>query len=79
MITAVQRLACDGADLLGQFGSEHGRAAFRAFVVVARGNGAQHWNGRKRTRRGTATPISRPVYMVLRSFNINPVIDARPR
>jgi hypothetical protein len=26
-----------------------------------------------------ATPISRPVYMPFRNFNINPVIDARPR
>jgi hypothetical protein len=26
-----------------------------------------------------ATPISRPVYMLLRCFNLNPVIDARPR
>jgi hypothetical protein len=32
-----------------------------------------------RTSRDTATPISRPVYMPYRSFNINPVIDARPR
>ena len=29
--------------------------------------------------RDTATPISRPVYMISRSFNLNPVIDARPR
>jgi hypothetical protein len=33
----------------------------------------------KRTRRDTATPISRPVYMLSRSFNLNPVIDVRPR
>jgi hypothetical protein len=26
-----------------------------------------------------ATPISRPVYMTLSTFNLNPVIDARPR
>ena len=26
-----------------------------------------------------ATPISRPVFMPLLSFNLNPVIDARPR
>ena len=31
------------------------------------------------TSRDTATPISRPVYMLSRSFNLNPVIDARPR
>ena len=33
----------------------------------------------KRTRRDTATPISRPVYMLFRNSNLNPVIDARPR
>ena len=33
----------------------------------------------RRTRRDTATPISRPVDMISRSFNINPVIDARSR
>ena len=32
-----------------------------------------------RTSRDTATPISRPVYMLFRSCNLNPVIDARPR
>jgi hypothetical protein len=32
-----------------------------------------------RTSRDTATPISRPVFMLFRSFNPNPVIDARPR
>ncbi len=32
-----------------------------------------------RTSRDTATPISRPVYMILRSFNLNPVIDVRSR
>jgi len=26
-----------------------------------------------------ATPTSRPVAMISRSFNLNPVIDARPR
>jgi hypothetical protein len=26
-----------------------------------------------------ATPISRPVYMLSRRFNLNPVIDVRPR
>ena len=26
-----------------------------------------------------ATPISRPVYMIFRSFNLNPVIDVRSR
>ena len=26
-----------------------------------------------------ATPISRPVYMLYRNLNLNPVIDARPR
>gem|GEM_PF-3555947 len=26
-----------------------------------------------------ATPISRPVYMPFSTFNLNPVIDARPR
>jgi hypothetical protein len=26
-----------------------------------------------------ATPISRPVYMIFRNSNLNPVIDARPR
>jgi len=31
------------------------------------------------TSRDTATPISRPVYMTFRNFNLNPVIDARPR
>ena len=34
---------------------------------------------RSTTSRDTATPISRPVYMISRSFNPNPVIDARPR
>jgi ABC-type thiamine transport system ATPase subunit len=32
-----------------------------------------------KTSRDTATPISRPVYMLFRSFNLHPVIDARPR
>jgi hypothetical protein len=31
------------------------------------------------TSRDTATPISRPVYMLSRNLNLNPVIDARPR
>ena len=26
-----------------------------------------------------ATPISRPVFMIFRSLNLNPVIDVRPR
>jgi len=26
-----------------------------------------------------ATPISRPVFMIYLSFNLNPVIDVRPR
>ena len=30
-------------------------------------------------RRDTATPISRPVYMISSSFNLNPVIVARSR
>ena len=34
---------------------------------------------RRRTSRDTATPISRPVYMIVRSFNLTPVIDVRPR
>jgi hypothetical protein len=34
---------------------------------------------RGRTSRDTATPISRPVYMILRNFNTNPVIDTRSR
>ena len=32
-----------------------------------------------KTSRDTATPISRPVYMLFPTFNLNPVIDARPR
>ena len=32
-----------------------------------------------RTRRDTATPISRPVFMLSRIFNLNPVIDVRTR
>jgi hypothetical protein len=36
-------------------------------------------NRRGRTSRDTANPISRPVYMLVRSFNINPVIDDRSR
>jgi hypothetical protein len=36
-------------------------------------------SNQSRTSRDTATPISRPVYMLVRIFNINPVIDARPR
>jgi hypothetical protein len=36
-------------------------------------------NQRSRTSRDTATPISRPVYMIFRIFNLNPVIDARSR
>ena len=36
-------------------------------------------NRRFRTRRDTATPISRPVFMLTRNFNPNPVIDTRPR
>jgi hypothetical protein len=36
-------------------------------------------NSRSRTSRDTATPISRPVYMIFRSFNLNSVIDTRPR
>ena len=33
----------------------------------------------RRTRRDTATPISRPIDMIFRGFNLNPVIEARPR
>jgi hypothetical protein len=33
----------------------------------------------KRTRRDTATPISRPVYMLYRNFNLNPVIEVHSR
>ena len=36
-------------------------------------------NQRRRTIRDTATPISRPVYMLLRNSILNPVIDVRPR
>ena len=36
-------------------------------------------NSLSRTSRDTATPISRPVYMSFCNFNINPVIDVRPR
>ncbi len=36
-------------------------------------------NPRSLASRDTATPISRPVFMIFRSFNINPVIDVRPR
>jgi hypothetical protein len=31
------------------------------------------------TSRDTATPISRPIYMLYRNSNLNPVIDARSR
>ena len=34
---------------------------------------------RSRTRRDTATPISRPVFMLPRRYNLNPVIAVRPR
>ena len=34
---------------------------------------------RRRTRRDTATPISRPVFMIFRSYNPNPVIGKRTR
>ena len=34
---------------------------------------------RSPTSRDTATPISRPVYMLYRNSNLNPVIDVRPR
>jgi len=33
----------------------------------------------RRTSRDTATPISRPVFMLSSSSNLNPVIDTRPR
>ena len=36
-------------------------------------------NSRSRASRVMTTPISRPVYMIFRSFNLNPVIDARRR
>ena len=36
-------------------------------------------NKRGRTSRDTATPISRPVYMIFRSFNHHPAINARSR
>ena len=36
-------------------------------------------NNSSTTSRDTATLISRPVYMIFRSFNLNPVIDARSR
>jgi hypothetical protein len=36
-------------------------------------------NQTSRTSRATATPISRPVFMLTHSFNLNPVIDARSR
>jgi hypothetical protein len=42
-------------------------------------NGATTLIEEGRTSRDTATPISRPVYMLFPSFNLNPVIDARPR
>ncbi len=31
------------------------------------------------TQQDIATPINRPVYMIFRSANLNPVIDARTR
>lgn len=34
---------------------------------------------RSRTSRDTATPISRLVFMIFRSFNLNPACDTRPR
>ena len=34
---------------------------------------------KQRTSRDTATSISRPVYMIFRISNLNPVIDVRPR
>jgi len=36
-------------------------------------------NEERRTSRDTATPISRPVYMLSHNSNLNPVIDVRPR
>ncbi len=36
-------------------------------------------NGQGITSRDTATPISRPVYMIFRNSNLNTVIDTRPR
>jgi hypothetical protein len=60
------------------FGSVH-RSKDDSFLGVAGGIQHRLTNRRKRTSRDTATPNSRPVYMLLRSFNINPVIDARPR
>jgi ABC-type thiamine transport system ATPase subunit len=40
---------------------------------------AARMNPRSTTSRDTATPISRPVFMIFRSFNLNAVIDVRTR
>ena len=34
---------------------------------------------KRQNKPSLSTPISRPVYMLSRSFNLNPVIDARSR
>jgi hypothetical protein len=72
----VHRLIRFKAEVLSRLQiASRGRFGFHFGTIVVANSLAES----ELMRRDTATPISRPVYMLLRSFNLNPVIDARPR